>query len=193
MSRPSWSSAAGPTSRSPRCARLVADRTRTIVLAGTRAGEAGAARPRSSCAARRHHASRRVRVRRRGDRHPTRRSSTTSSSASATSTSSLVAFGVLGDQDRGRADAAAAAEIARPTTSARCRSSVPLAQPHARAGPRRDRRAVVGRRRAGPPVELRLRLVEGRARRVLPGARRQPRRAPACASWSSAPASCTRR
>ena len=47
---------------------------------------------------------------------------------------------------------------------------------HARAGPRHDRGAVVGRRRAGPAVELRLRLVEGGHGRVLPGPRRQPRR-----------------
>ena len=48
------------------------------------------------------------------------------------------------------------------------------------AGPRHARRALVGRRRAGPQVELRLRLVEGRPRRVLPGPRRRAARDAAC-------------
>ena len=47
---------------------------------------------------------------------------------------------------------------------------------HCGTGPRHDRGAVVRRRRAGPAIELRVRIEQGRPRRLLPGPRRQPRR-----------------
>ena len=94
----------------------------------------------------------------------------------------LVAFGVLGDQDRAEHDAAAALEIVQTNFTGVVSVTVPLVERLEAAGPRHARAAVVGRGRTRAPVELRLRLVEGRRRRVLPRPRRPPRRHAACTS-----------
>ena len=88
----------------------------------------------------------------------------------------VLAFGVLGDQEEAERDGAAAAEIARVNYLGAVSVTIPVANAPPGPGPRHDRGALVGRRRAGPPLELRLRLVEGGARRVLPGSGRQPHR-----------------
>ena len=86
----------------------------------------------------------------------------------------LVAFGVLGDQDAAEVDGAAAARRSCETNFTGVVSvTVPLAQRLEAAGPRHARAALERRGRAGPPFELRLRLVEGRRRRVLPRPRRR--------------------
>ena len=81
----------------------------------------------------------------------------------------VVAFGLLGDAEGGWTDVDAAVELAHGELHRGGLGRRGAGRAVARAGPRRDRRAVVGRRRAGAAVELRLRLHEGRDGRVLHG------------------------
>ena len=102
----------------------------------------------------------------------TRRSSTRRSIASATSTSCSSRSACSATRSEAEHDAAAAARDRADQLHRRGVGVGAARRAAARAGPRHDRAAVVGRRRAGAPVELRLRLVEGRHRRLLPGPRR---------------------
>ncbi len=104
----------------------------------------------------------------------------------------LLAFGVLGDQDATERDPAAAARRRPPTTSAPSRVGLPLSPAAAGPGPRHARRAVVGGGGAGPPGQLRLRLAQGRARRLRPGPRRRLVGTGARVARGPARASCTR-
>ena len=61
----------------------------------------------------------------------------------------LLAFGVLGDQEEAERDAAAAVDIASINYVGTVSVARAARATHARAGPRHDRRVVVGRRRAG--------------------------------------------
>ena len=83
----------------------------------------------------------------------------------------LVAFGVLGDQDRAEHDPAAALEIVQTNFTGTVSVTVPLAARLRTPGPRHTGAPLVGRGRARPPLELRLRGIEGRYRRLLPGPR----------------------
>ncbi len=105
----------------------------------------------------------------------------------------VVAFGQLVDQAELDTDPAAAAAMVTVNYTGAVSSCLARRRPVPPPGPRPARRAVERRRRAGPQGQLRLRLVEGRARRLRPGARRRPRRdlGPACSSCG--PASSTRR
>ena len=92
----------------------------------------------------------------------------------------LVAFGVLGDQAEAEHDAAAALDIARVNYLGAVSVAVPVAHRLRAQGHGTHRGAVVGRRRAGPALELRLRLVEGRDRRASSRASATASSAPAC-------------
>ena len=83
----------------------------------------------------------------------------------------FVAFGVLGDQDRAEHDPTEAIRILDTNFVGAVSVLVPA---HGRApapGARHDRGAVIRRRGAGPEVELRVRLQQGRARCLLSGTR----------------------
>ncbi len=102
---------------------------------------------------------------------------TTSSSAYGDLDVVIVAFGVLGEQSEFDDDPAArGGGGARSTTPARVASSLAVAAPVPPPRSRSAGRAVQRRRRAGAQGELRLRLVEGRPRRLRPGPRRLARR-----------------
>ena len=169
------SSAAAPTSRSRPSASCVRQPVPDRRARRARPRGARRHRPRSCArrARRRSSASRSTR----STSPPTRRSSRDVFARLGDFDLVLLAFGVLGDQDAGRARRAEARSDRRDQLHRRrCRSRVPLVGALRTPGPRHARRALVRRRRAGPAVELRLRLPQGRARRVLPGPRRQPRR-----------------
>ena len=171
-------SAAPPTSRSRPCRKLVAGRART------RRARRHASPKRCDAASPR--AARRRRVRGR----PVAFDATDFASHEAFVDDTfdrfgdfdlvLVAFGVLGDQERAEHDAAAALEIVQTNYTGAVSVTVPLVERLRAPGPRHARAAVVGRRRARAPLELRVRLVEGRHRRLLPRPRRPPGRAAAC-------------
>ena len=168
------SSAAAPTSRSRPCAGSSDRRARTVVLAAHHPDALDAARDELLRRRRHHRGSRRLRRRR--HRHHTARSIDDCFDRFGDFDVVLLAFGVLGDQAEAEHDAAAALEIARVNYLGTVSVAVPVRQRLQAAGPRDDRGAVVGRGRARPPLELRVRLVEGRDGRVPPGPRRQPRR-----------------
>ena len=79
----------------------------------------------------------------------------------------VLAFGVLGDQARAEKDPAHAAAVLHTDFVAQANLLTVLADTMKRAGHGRDRRVLVGRRRAGASRQLRLRLGEGGAGRVL--------------------------
>ena len=81
----------------------------------------------------------------------------------------------------------------RSTTSAPSVSACALAERLRRQGHGVDRRAVVGGRRAGPALQLRLRLDQGRHGRLLPRARRGAARARRPGARRAARASCAPR
>ena len=157
------------------CAGSSATGARTVVLAG-RDPDALDARPRRSSL--RSAARPRSRSSRSTPTPPTPTSAFVDDvfDRTATSTSCSSRSACSATRTEAEPDAAAAAEIARSNFVGAVSVLVPLVGTPASAGPRHDRRAVVGRRRARPQVELRLRLDQGRARRVLPGPRRQPGR-----------------
>ena len=104
----------------------------------------------------------------------------------------LVAFGLLGDPEQAWTDPDLALELAEvnytapvpPGGAARPEAAGPVPWP--------DRGAVQRGRRAGPPLQLRLRLDQGRFRRLLPRAGRGAGRASAYGCWSYAPASSSK-
>ena len=110
-----------------------------------------------------------------GDRTGTTPSSTTSSPATATSTSSCWPSASSATRRRPSATPMRRWPCCGPTSSAP--SPSPCRWP-AGCGPRATAPWWCCRRwrRAGPPGQLRLRVVQGRARRLLPGPRRQPGR-----------------
>ena len=75
----------------------------------------------------------------------------------------LVAFGVLGDEEEAWTDHAAAVHLAQVNYTAAVSVGVCLARRDPAPGPRHHRRPVVGGGGARAPLELRLRLLEGRA------------------------------
>ena len=158
---------------------LVQRRARTIVLAA-RDPEALDRHRRASCRGRAPTRVETVAFDARDTDVSTTRSSTTCSTASATSTSRILAFGVLGDQEEAEHDGRRRGRHRRGELRRLGVGDGADRAAHARAGSRHDRGALVGRRRAGPPLELRLRLVEGGHGRLLPGPRRQRSWAPAC-------------
>ncbi len=85
----------------------------------------------------------------------------------------VLAFGVLGDQARAEKDPAHAAAVLHTDFVAQASLLTVLANTMRSAGHGRDRRVLVRRRRAGATRQLRLRLGEGGAGRVLqrPGRR----------------------
>ena len=151
--------------------RLVSPATRTVVLAGRRPDEMRVAELR---AARRD--GRRRPLRRHRHRRRTTRSCATSPPATATSTSSCVAFGQLVDQAELDDDPARAAAMVTVNYTGAVSVVARRRRPVPPPGPRPPRRAVERRRRAGAQGQLRVRLVEGRPRRLRPGPRRRPRR-----------------
>ena len=84
----------------------------------------------------------------------------------------IVAFGLLGDQEKAWQDIDVAVELAEVNYVAAVSVGVALAAEFRRQGHGHARRAVVGGRRARPSLQLRLRLDEGRAGRVLHRAHR---------------------
>ena len=104
----------------------------------------------------------------------------------------VVAFGLLGDDEKAWTDVDAAVELATVNYTAAVSVGRGAGRAAARAGPRRDRRAVVGGRRAAAAVELRLRLHQGRPGRLLHRADRGAAPVRRAASRWSGPGSCTR-
>ena len=88
----------------------------------------------------------------------------------------VLAFGVLGDQARAEKDAAHAAAVLHTDFVAQASLLTVLANTMRSAGVGRDRRVLVRGRRAGATCQLRLRLGEGRAGRVLQRPRRRTAR-----------------
>ena len=79
----------------------------------------------------------------------------------------IVAFGILGDAEELWQNQAKAVTIAQINYTAAVSVGV-LVGEKMRPGLRADHRDVVGGRRAGPPLQLRLRLHQGRTGRLLP-------------------------
>ena len=79
-----------------------------------------------------------------------------------------LAFGVLGDQARAERDAAHAAAVVHTDYTAQVAVLTEVAARLRARGPRRDRRVLVGGRRARAARQLRLRLGEGRASTASP-------------------------
>ena len=129
---------------------------------------------------------------RRASTPPTRASTTrwcaSSPNGPATSTSSSLAFGQLVDQAELDDDPARAAAMVTVNYTGAVSVVARRRRPVPPPGPRPPRRAVERGRRAGPQGQLRLRLVEGRARRRSPraSATPSPARAPACSSCARA-------
>ncbi len=86
----------------------------------------------------------------------------------------VLAFGVLGDQDTFDHDPAAAVEAVTVNYTGAVSVGPPRGRPPPAPGPRHAGRAVVGGRGADPARQLRLRLDQGRARRLRPGPGRRP-------------------
>ena len=131
----------------------------------------------------------RGRLRRRGHRHAPRRWSRPSR-PSATSTSPWSPSACSATRSRpGRTTTPRVAPRQGQLHRRRSASASP-GRRDAPPGPRRDRRAVVGRGGAGASLELRLRLDQGRHGRLLPRARRGAAGARRAACSSCARASC---
>ena len=105
----------------------------------------------------------------------------------------LLAAGVLGDQDHLADDPTAAAELTTANYTGAVVDPAARRPAPAGAGPRHDRRAQLGGRRADPQLELRLRRLQGRRSTASPRASATRSPAPASTSWSCAPGSSTRR
>ena len=174
-------SVAAPTSRSRSRAKLVARRGAHGRARGAQARSA-ATPPRPSCAPRARRAVETRRVRRHRLRRRTRRSSTTTFDASATSTSSWSRSACSATRSSAEHDAAAALEIVQTNFTGVVSVTVPLVA--TTRGRRATARSCCCRRSPanGCAAELRLRLVEGRRRRVLPGPRLTASPEPACTS-----------
>ena len=84
----------------------------------------------------------------------------------------VVAFGLLGDAERAWTDPAEALELVEVNYTAPVHLGRAAGEPAAGPGARQDRGAVERGRRAGPSLELRVRVHQGRSGRVLPGSRR---------------------
>ena len=170
--RRSSCSAARATSGGPSSTASSSPATRTVVLAGRRPGEMRGRRARAARAstvdgrALRRHRHRRPRRARPRPRRP----------RTATSTSSCWRSGSSSTRPSSTTTRQRAAEMVTVNYTGAVSSRPGRRRPVPPPGPRPARRAVERRRRAGAQGELRLRLVEGRARRLRPGPRRRPRR-----------------
>ena len=102
----------------------------------------------------------------------------------------VVAFGVLGDEEQAWQDHATAVRLAEVNYVAPVGVGVCLAQVMRRQGHGRDRRALVGRRRTGPPLELRVRRSKAGMDGFFLGLG-EALRGTARACSSCAPASCS--
>ena len=160
---PCCCSAARPTSRWPSPGGTPPDRPLRVVLAARptqRRAEAAA----ELAAAGLHGAARWIS--RRGTPPHTRPRSTPPSPA-ATSTSRWSPSACSATPEEAWTDPDALLELIEVNYTAPAHLGVLLAEPDAGAGPRPDRGAVQRGRRTGPPVQLRVRLDQGRAGRVL--------------------------
>ena len=88
----------------------------------------------------------------------------------------VLAFGILGDQARAENDAAHAAAVLHTDFVAQVEPAHRAGRHHAAGRVGGDRRVLVGRGRAGATRQLRLRLGQGRAGRVLQRPRRRAAR-----------------
>ena len=178
-------SAAPPTSALATVERARCRTRRLRVVAGRAGRRRGATPPCRGCARRARR--RRRRLRRRGHRLARARRSTQAFAGGDVDVV-VVAFGAARRPGAGLAGPRGGRRAcAGQHDGGRHRRRCCVARAAARAGARRGRRAVVGGRRAGPPLELRLRLRQGRrwtpstpacARRCgprRPGARRAAR------------------
>ena len=84
--------------------------------------------------------------------------------------------GILGSQEAFEADPVFAAKAIEINFAGLVSACLVVADRLKRPGPRRDRPDVLGRRGACPQGQLRLRVVQGRPRRLRPGPRRLARR-----------------
>ena len=101
--------------------------------------------------------------------------------------------GILGSQDAFEADPVVRRHGGRDQLRRPGLGQPRRRRPTEGAGPRRARAHVLGRRPPGPQGQLRLRLDQGRTRRLRPGPRRQPGGHRRARSSSYVPVSCTRR
>ncbi len=88
----------------------------------------------------------------------------------------VLAFGLLGDQVTDEAGGDGAVRLAQVNYVGGVSAGLAVGSAAQGSGPRHPRRTVVGRRRTGAAGQLHLRLLQGRSRRLRPGAGRRPRR-----------------